>query len=268
MGALFPFLLFQSPGTSPVSRDFSDATESGSAPHQPSRRSLGWISSGPTDLHTFSSPRRTQTSSAVTVGRNALLSPTPRASGSRQAREARPPAKTEAKLSLSTSAFAMAAHCLSSEGALSSARLLLPVELQMRLHASLHVHCSATGWGCMCVRACGCTQGWGHTRVCAVGEQTAVVPQGEPHRLLLLPAAPRRHPLLLGAPSRCCRCFGGVHFAPCSVQARVDLSLVTGSSVPPPVVSHWSAADLSRPRWTLIGQMQLCVTLWTLIGQR
>ena len=175
----------------------------------------------------------------------------------------------------------MAAHCLSSEGALSSARLLLPVELQMRLHASLRVHCCATGWGCMCVRACGCTQGWGHTRVCAVGKQTAVVLQGEPHRLLLLPAAPRRHSLLLGAPSCRCRCFGGVRSAPSSVQARAGLSLVSRGSIPPLLASHWSEAALTHPRWPLIGDRQfhpatagshwsaaaLSHPRWPLIGQ-
>ena len=152
----------------------------------------------------------------------------------------------------------------------------------MRLHASLRVHCCATGWGCMCVRACGCTQGWGHTRVCAVGKQTAVVLQGEPHRLLLLPAAPRRHSLLLAIASCRCRCFGGVRSAPSSVQARAGLSLVSRGSIPPLLASHWSEAALTHPRWSLIGDRQfhpatagshwsaaaLSHPRWPLIGQR
>ena len=64
---------------------------------------------------------------------------------------------------------------------------------------------------------------------------------------LLLPAAPRRHSLLLGAPSRCCRCFGGVRSTPSSAHARAGLSLVSGSSIPPLLASHWSAAALTHP---------------------
>lgn len=147
----------------------------------------------------------------------------------------------------------MAAHCLSSEGALSSARLLLPVELQMRLHASLRVHCCATGWGCMCVRACGCTQGWGHTHVCAVGKQTTVVLQGEPQRIFAAPgsASPPFFaswspflslPLLWGCPL--CSQLGAGPCRPLIGQRQLDpilagLSLVRSSSDPPPVASHW-----------------------------
>ena len=142
----------------------------------------------------------------------------------------------------------------------------------MRLHASLRVHCCATGWGCMCVRACGCTQGWGHTRVCAVGEQTAVVLQGEPHRLFAAPgsASPPSFaswspfpllPLLWGCPL--CSQLGAGPCRPLIRQRKLCpapscLSLVSSSSVPPPLASHWSAAALSRPQLPLIGQMQLC----------
>ena len=171
----------------------------------------------------------------------------------------------------------------------------------MRLHASLRVHCCATGWGCMCVRACGCTQGWGHTRVCAVGEQTAVVLQGEPHRLFGAPgsASPPSFaswspfpllPLLWGCPL--CSQLGARPFRPLIGQRQLrptsdGLSLVSSNFGPCPYchcstaapsrpwlfltgqwqlhlhpASHWSAAARSRPHWPLIGQRKL----WTFFG--
>ena len=63
---MFPF--FQSLGTLPDSYDFSNMMESGSAPTSTfSFRTLGWISSGPMDLSTFSFMRRSQTCSTVTT---------------------------------------------------------------------------------------------------------------------------------------------------------------------------------------------------------
>ena len=166
----------------------------------------------------------------------------------------------------------------------------------MRLHASLCVHCCATGWGCMCVRACGCTQGWGHTRVCAVGKQTAVVPQGEPHCLFAAPGSASPpffaswspfpslallwgcplHSQLSAGPFRplivqrqfrpAPDCFSQVSGSFISIQpligqrqlgpALTGLSLVRGSSGPS-LASHWLAASPSRTQWPLIGQRQL-----------
>ena len=91
-----------------------------------------------------------------------------------------------------------------------------------------------------------------------------------PHRPLIY------HSLLLGAPSRCCRCFGGgsallpaqhrsvpTSYWSARAQSRsqwtlhgqqqlrpapVSLSLVKCSSIPPPVVSHWSTAAPSPSR--------------------
>ena len=69
-------------------------------------------------------------------------------------------------------------------------------------------------WGLSSVCVHGCVKGWGCTRVCAMGEQTAAVLQGAPRCLLLLLAEPRQYSWHFGAPSCCCRCFGGTHAAP------------------------------------------------------
>ena len=67
MGTIFPF--FQSLGTLPGCRDLSNAMESGLAtPSASSLRTVGCISSGPTDLCMFRFLTWPQTSSSLTVG--------------------------------------------------------------------------------------------------------------------------------------------------------------------------------------------------------
>ena len=90
-------------------------------------------------------------------------------------------------------------------------------------------------WGLSSVCVHGCVKGWGCTRVCAMGEQTAAVLQGAPRCLLLLLAEPRQYSWHFGAPSCCCRCFGGTHAAPLCpshspTPAHAGLSLVRGST--------------------------------------
>ena len=131
-------------------------------------------------------------------------------------------------------------------------------------------------WGLSSVCVHGCVKGWGCTRVCAMGEQTAAVLQGAPRCLLLLLAEPRQYSWHFGAPSCCCRCFGGGSAllpaqhrsvptsdwsarAPSRSQwtlhgqqqlrtAPISLSLVRCSSIPPPIDSHWSTAAPSHSR--------------------
>ena len=113
-----------------------------------------------------------------------------------------------------------------------------------------------------------------------IGQMQLCVTPLDSHWSAAAPSYPHRpliyHSLLLGAPSRCCRCFGGgsallpaqrrpVPTSDWSARARshswwtlhgqqqlrpapVSLSLVRCSSIPPPVVSHWSAAAPSHSR--------------------
>ena len=90
-------------------------------------------------------------------------------------------------------------------------------------------------WGLSSVCVHGCVKGCGCTRVCAMGKQTAAVLQGAPRCLLLLLAEPRQYSWHFGAPSCCCRCFGGTHAAPLCpspspTPAHAGLSLVRGST--------------------------------------
>ena len=111
----------------------------------------------------------------------------------------------------------------------------------------------------MGLHVCACM--WLHA---GMGPHTCVLWANKPlwcfreslNAFLLLPAAPRCHSLLLGTTSCRCRCFEGVRSAPSSVQARAGLSLVSGSSIPPLLASHWSEAALTHPRWPLIGDRQ------------
>jgi len=100
---MFPF--FHSLGTSPNSCDFSDMMEIGSATTSASSfRILGFISSGPMDLYTFSLIRQSQTCSAFTVGGILFSQPTSRCSRMWETWEI---SEDKAKNLLCTSAFAM-----------------------------------------------------------------------------------------------------------------------------------------------------------------
>jgi len=134
MGSMFSF--FQSLGISTDSHDFSNIMKCDLATTSAlSLRTLGRISSGPMDLHTFSFIRLSLACSTVKVGWNPVLSPTASGSGSWQIWGALPSVKTEAKHLLSTLAFSMSeeASSLSSfirGGKLSLVLLLLPTYLQ------------------------------------------------------------------------------------------------------------------------------------------